>query len=359
MGIEYNCCDRVYNNGISYDITTYQEFFDTLSEYLHEHNKYPTVRVLAMLCKVSIETAKKIIDIHKGKQVRTTVLNENTKTIRYGNVSLELHEEMFLLGQYFSDTGRPLYEYKHNLFLYSGKDVSISTICRWFRRSLPKKSSKKKSSLFPMNKYSPSNILRLQRYVHFVSMLVPERIIFADEKPIRGSNVYMGTDCKCPITGVTPQIRTTLNLKNMYNLMAACKISGEQDECLFYTLGKVTGNSHTFAQFVTDMIRTNFLQPGDVLVVDNAAIHTGDYCSELPRLLWSQCRVYLLFLPAYSPELNPIELLFNLLTQKLHSSIIRRLDGTADSLLMKYCSCVLNAIKTCDVVKLYRKCGYK
>ena len=106
--------------------------------------------------------------------------------------------------------------------LYSEKKISLSTICMWFKRSLPKKSSIRKSSLFPKNKYSLHNILRLQRYVRFVSTLLPERIVFADEKPIRGSNVYSGTARMCPITGGTPYIKTSLNLKNTYVQSNGC-----------------------------------------------------------------------------------------------------------------------------------------
>jgi hypothetical protein len=111
MAVEHNCRERVYDNGKLYSVTAYQEFLDTVSGYIIEHNKYPTVRGLAELCKVSIGTARKIIDIHKGKRVRTTVLNDQQKTIKYGNNSFELHEEMILLGQYFADTGRSLLDY--------------------------------------------------------------------------------------------------------------------------------------------------------------------------------------------------------------------------------------------------------
>ena len=103
MPVEYNCCNRAYKNGKSYDITTYDGFLDKVSEYQAEHNKYPTVRVLAELCKVSIGTARKVIEIHKGKRARTTILNENKKSVKHGNHCLDLHEEMFLLGQYFAE----------------------------------------------------------------------------------------------------------------------------------------------------------------------------------------------------------------------------------------------------------------
>jgi transposase len=65
---------------------------------------------------------------------------------------------------------------------------------------------------------------------------------------------------------------------------------------------------------------------GDVLVLDNAAIHTGGSASHLADLLWdvevdgSPLNVLVLPLPTCSPELNPIELVFHILARRLRSN---------------------------------------
>ena len=45
------------------------------------------------------------------------------------------------------------------------------------------------------------------------------------------------------------------------------------------------------------------LKPGQVMIMDNAAFHK----SELTKNLIEQAKCELVFLPAYSPDLNPIE----------------------------------------------------
>ena len=58
-------------------------------------------------------------------------------------------------------------------------------------------------------------------------------------------------------------------------------------------------------------IAMRFLREGDVLVLDNAANHTGRGNTVLEDWLWEDHSVLVLFLPARAPEWNPIELMWN------------------------------------------------
>jgi hypothetical protein len=64
-------------------------------------------------------------------------------------------------------------------------------------------------------------------------------------------------------------------------------------------------------------LASGFLQPGDFLVLDNASIHYFQELTGLDAYLWNYHGIFLQFLPTRSPELNPIELLWNTLTQRL------------------------------------------
>jgi len=71
-----------------------------------------------------------------------------------------------------------------------------------------------------------------------------------------------------------------------------------------------TNSALDFFRFVGNAIAVGFLTPGDILVLDNASIHKAWRMSvELMDLL-AASHIYVLFLPAYSPELNPDELVF-------------------------------------------------
>ena len=68
---------------------------------------------------------------------------------------------------------------------------------------------------------------------------------------------------------------------------------------------------------------TEFLRPGHILICDNATIHLTAENRTLAELLWEQYMILVLNLPPYSPELNPIELVFQLFVQCLSHSNAR------------------------------------
>jgi transposase len=51
--------------------------------------------------------------------------------------------------------------------------------------------------------------------------------------------------------------------------------------------------------------------------MDNAANHTGKENTVLEDWLWEEHSIFALFLPAQTPEWNPIELVWNCLAQQL------------------------------------------
>ena len=53
-------------------------------------------------------------------------------------------------------------------------------------------------------------------------------------------------------------------------------------------------------------------------MLDNATIHYGGANSEIEDWLWDMFQIIVLFLPPRSPELNPIELVWNTLVQRLN-----------------------------------------
>ena len=111
-------------------------------------------------------------------------------TINYGLQCLTLVDQMFPIGKYFGDPQRPLIKYKYLLQQFSETIASKSTICKWFWYSLPYKASVRKSSMFSHHKYSMNNMYRMTTYIQTVSRISPEQLVFTDEKPIRGADVY-------------------------------------------------------------------------------------------------------------------------------------------------------------------------
>ena len=59
------------------------------------------------------------------------------------------------------------------------------------------------------------------------------------------------------------------------------------------------------------------MRADDVLVLDNAANHTGKENSVLEEWLWEYHQINTPFLPDWTPQWNPIELTWNYLEERL------------------------------------------
>lgn len=70
------------------------------------------------------------------------------------------------------------------------------------------------------------------------------------------------------------------------------------------------------------------LTKGDVVILDNVAFHKSPRAEELVRAKGA----WLLFLPPYSPDLNPIEMAFSKLKTLLRKRAARSFDAIANAL---------------------------
>jgi len=70
------------------------------------------------------------------------------------------------------------------------------------------------------------------------------------------------------------------------------------------------------------------LSPGDVVILDNVAFHKSERAEQLVRAKGA----WLLFLPPYSPDLNPIEMAFSKLKTLLRKRAARNFDAITTAL---------------------------
>lgn len=89
---------------------------------------------------------------------------------------------------------------------------------------------------------------------------------------------------------------------------------------------------------------------GDILIVDNASIHGGQEIIDLLYDLLTAANVKLVFLPAYSPELNPCEPCFGYIKEYL------RWYRDASQPLWKELAMAVSLIDHKDLHKYYAKC---
>ena len=122
-----------------------------------------------------------------------------------------------------------------------------------------------------------------------------------------------------------------------------------------WRITKATVDAELFALEIEDAIVKGFLRAGDVIVMDNAANHTGKENNILDEWLWEEHAITVLLLPARTPEWNPIELLWRCLTMRLKSVDWQQLRGKDKA--ARAASLVLNGITHREVEGFYEESG--
>jgi transposase len=107
-------------------------------------------------------------------------------------------------------------------------------------------------------------------------------------------------------------------------------------------------DSTAFAIYVEQILAPS-LRPGQIVVLDNLSIHLGPRVKQAIEA--RGCR--LLFLPAYSPDLSPIEEAFSKL-----KSMLRRARARSREALQEAIATALDLITATDALGWFTHCGY-
>ena len=107
-------------------------------------------------------------------------------------------------------------------------------------------------------------------------------------------------------------------------------------------------NSAVFAQWVAEQLVPT-LRPGHIVILDNLSVHKDTRA----RQAIEAAGCHLWFLPAYSPDFNPIELVFGRLKAHLRSVQARTVDT-----LMEAIGDRLNAVTEAHARACFRHAGY-
>ena len=107
-------------------------------------------------------------------------------------------------------------------------------------------------------------------------------------------------------------------------------------------------NTEVFRAYVREVL-TPSLRPGDIVVMDNLAPHKNTQTLELIRQAGAEVR----FLPAYSPDLNPIEMMWSKV-----KALLRKAQARTHPDLLKAVASALSAVTRDDALGWFSACGY-
>jgi len=107
-------------------------------------------------------------------------------------------------------------------------------------------------------------------------------------------------------------------------------------------------DAQTFGAFLQKALCPT-LRPGDVVVLDNLSAHK----SQLALRLIRQAGAHVRFLPAYSPDLNPIEKMWSKVKASLRSAEARTPDTLGQAI-----TAALAGVTPRDALNWFASCGY-
>ena len=107
-------------------------------------------------------------------------------------------------------------------------------------------------------------------------------------------------------------------------------------------------NGESFRLYVEHVLIPT-LQPGDIVVMDNLGSHKSSAVRRALRAVGAQ----LFFLPKYSPDLNPIEMLFSKLKHGLRKAARRTHDAIYSAI-----AALLPTVQPAECANYFAKAGY-
>ena len=100
----------------------------------------------------------------------------------------------------------------------------------------------------------------------------PGRVKFGDEKSLKGSEIFARMNRAHPVTGIVPANVATSDFRNTYSITGFCGIDPYVAP-VFILIRDGTNDAKAFSKTFEQLIATQWLDRGDVLVLDNASIH--------------------------------------------------------------------------------------
>ena len=235
--------------------------------------------------------------------------------------------------------------------------ISEQTLMRWFKEIGPFKGSLRKTSTRPTGRETYRVCLLLQRYIDFVAKVNDKRrLVFADEKPMKEIMIFSRVRNDI-LTNKTPVNIIPSTAKNRFNILCAVNLKGgDVPPCSYVVIEECT-NAAIFLEFVRSLIENGVLQRGDIFVLDNCTVHFQGDNEGIEEALWIHHGINLLFLPPYHPELNPTELVFHTLLERLKSEKARYNSIDAYDFVDGIIK-TMDTIDLLDVINFYTECGY-
>ena len=214
-------------------------------------------------------------------------------------------------------------------------------ICTRSGSSSTPRGSAIKKSLFASEQDRPDVARRREQWRKYQGRIDPQRLVFIDETWTK--------DNMAPLRGWAPRgerlkAKAPFGRWKTMTFIAALRHDRIDAPCLFD--GPINGEAF-LAYVETFLVPT--LKAGDLVIMDNL----GSHRSKRIRRAIRQVGAKLLFLPKYSPDLNPIEQVFSKLKHMLRKAQARSYDALLEAIAQ-----LLETYAPDECANYFRNSGY-
>ena len=201
------------------------------------------------------------------------------------------------------------------------RGVSFSAISRTIKSRLlsGERYTRKRVTNIAFERFTDENMMYTQLFINYLSSKDPRKIKFFDEAGVKtpdvGTRLYgnapSGKRCveivrKAEAPNFTLNLLISVNGPEYYNIL-----DGPTDTVTFWDF------FWEASQAASEVTRRPALEVGDIVVMDNLAVHHYEG-GQILEEVFAEMGIELLFTPTYSPDLNPVELCFNKIKTELN-----------------------------------------
>jgi len=198
-----------------------------------------------------------------------------------------------------------------------------------------------KKTLIASEQARPDIARRRRQWIKYQARVEPGRLVFIDE-------TWTKTNM-APLRGWAPRgqrPRASAPFGHWHTSTFIAALRHDRVTAPWLIDGPI--NSERFRLYV-EQVLVPTLAPGDVVIMDNLGSHKGKAVRRAIRAAGAK----LLFLPRYSPDLNPIEQLFAKLKHLLRNAAQRTQQAVCDAV-----ASILAAISADECSNYLRNSGY-
>ena len=180
-----------------------------------------------------------------------------------------------------------------------------------------------------------------ETWQEFQANIDPGRLIFLDESGVKTNMTRLygraGKGKRCHDKAPDGRWETV-------TVLSSIRLDGETESIMFN--GAV--DRKMFDAYIEEILAPT-LRPGDIVVMDNLSSHKSEKARESVESMSANC----LFLPAYSPDFNPIEKMWSKVKQ-----ILRGLKARTCEELFDATAKALGMVTSNDAKGWFESCGY-